>query len=356
MSSYLRLSTSSPRPTAAIATMSEKKLVPFDVPQELGGSSLDAIVRTAFELTWNRARDLVRRGKVAVDGRTLTDPVKRVRAGCQVSLDLNARNTKNVQTDLPPGALVHVDPHIVVVDKPSGISTVPYDPEGMGASIAKRSGPGEDATLDERVRVALGRREKSRGGPPPNLGVVHRLDKETSGLLVFTRSFSAKKALLAEFRAHTVHRRYYALVHGDALAGTIKTHFVENRGDGIRGSIEHRGGRKKPVGNEHSQVAITHFEVIEKLHSHAFGACTLIACRLETGRTHQIRIHLSEAGHPVVGDRVYIRGFRGTQVPAPRLMLHAAELGFVHPATSEDMRWVSKLPKDMDDVLASVRG
>ena len=339
--------------------MEDKKLVPFVVPQDLSGSALDAVVRTAFGLSWGRARDLVRRGKVAIDGRTSTEPVRYVRTGQTVSIDLAARKTRTIATDLPEGALVHVDPHIVVVDKPAGISTVPFDPEGMGASIAKRSRPGEDATLDERVRAVLARREKGAGGRgsvPPSIGVVHRLDKETSGLVVFTRTWAAKKSLTDAFRAHTVHRRYLAIVHGDAKAGTIRTHFVEDRGDGLRGSIEHRGGRKKPVGSERSQVAVTHFEVVERLHNAATGACTLIACHLETGRTHQIRIHLSEAGHPVVGERVYIRGFKGTVVSAPRLMLHAAELGFVHPATNTEMQWKSELPDDMQAVLASLRG
>jgi len=357
VSSYLRVQPKT-APISLVPNSPDKKLVPFDVPQDLGGASLDAVVRTAFGLTWNRARDLVRRGKVAVDGRTLTDPVKRIRAGSQVSLDLAARNTRTIATDLPEGAIVYLDPHVVVVDKPAGISTVPFDPEGMGASIAKRSSPGEDATLDERVRAVLARRDKAHGGrnqAPPSLGVVHRLDKETSGLVVFTRTWQAKKSLLAEFRSHTVHRRYLAIVHGDAAAGTIRTHFVEDRGDGLRGSIEHRGGRKKPIGTERSQLAVTHFEVVETLNSSAYGPCTLIACRLETGRTHQIRIHLSESGHPVVGERVYIRGYRGTVVPAPRLMLHAAELGFVHPATNDEKRWNSPLPADMESVLASLR-
>lgn len=337
--------------------MTDKKLVPFTVPQDLAGTPLDAAVRAGFGLSWGRARDLVRRGKVAIDGRTITEPVRYVHVGQVVSIDLAARNTRTIATDLPGGTLVHVDPHVVVVDKPAGISTVPFDPEGMGASIAKRASKGEEATLDERVRVALARREKrpGAGSVPPSVGVVHRLDKETSGLLVFTRTWSAKKSLMDQFRAHTVHRRYLALVHGAADARTIKTHFVEDRGDGLRGSIEHRGGRKKPVGNERSQVAITHFDVVERLESAAIGQCTLIACRLETGRTHQIRIHLSEAGHPVVGERVYIRGYRGTVVPAPRLMLHAAELGFVHPATNEEVSFQSELSSDMQALLESLR-
>lgn len=350
MSSYLHVQ---PKTSS-----NERKLASFDVPTDLGGAALDAVVRAGFGLTWGRARDLVRRGKVTVDGRTFTDPVWRVRAGASIRLDLAARNTRTIATDLPEGAIVHVDPHVVVVDKPAGISTVPFDPEGMGASIAKRAAAFEVATLDERVRAALARREKvqgARGSVPPSLGVVHRLDKETSGLLVFSRTWAAKKSLMTEFRAHTVHRRYLAIVHGDAQPGTIRTHFVEDRGDGLRGSIEHRGGRKKAVGTERSQLAITHFDVVEKLHNAAFGACTLIACRLETGRTHQIRIHLSESGHPVVGDRVYIRGYKGTVVPAPRLMLHAAELAFVHPATGEQVSWKSPLPPDIEAVLASLR-
>ena len=348
MSSYLRVPSSSPPPAKP-----QKKLVPFIVPENLAGSLLDAVVRAAYDLSWGRARDLVRRGKVTINGTTFTDPTKKVRLGHEVLLDLNARSTKTVASDLPDGALVHLDPHVVVVEKPAGINTVPFDPEGMGASIAKRASAGEPAALDERVRAALARR--SKGGPPPNLGVVHRLDKETSGLVVFTRTWAAKKALLAEFRAHSVHRRYLAIVHGAAKGGTIRTHFVDDRGDGLRGSIEHRGGRKRAVGSEQSQVAITHFEVIETFDSRAFGPCTLIQCELETGRTHQIRIHLSEQGHPVVGDRVYTRGYRDTVVPAPRLMLHAAELGFVHPATNEAMRWNSALPADFEAVLDSLR-
>ena len=341
--------------------MVEKKLQPFTVTADLAGSPLDAVVRAAFALSWGRARDLVRRGKVAIDGKTCTEPVRYVHTGQVVSIDLAARNTRTIATDLPEGALVHIDPHVIVVEKPPGISTVPFDPEGMGASIAKRSRGhgGEEVTLDERVRSVLARREKSSSRPgsvPPSLGVVHRLDKETSGLLVFTRTWAAKKSLMDAFRAHTVQRRYLAIVHGDCKGQTIKTHFIEDRGDGLRGSIEHRGGRKKAVGSERSQVAVTSVEVVERLESKAYGVCTLIACQLETGRTHQIRIHLSEAGHPVIGERVYIRGYRGTVVNAPRLMLHAAELGFVHPATNNEMVWKSPLPQDMQEMLTSLRG
>lgn len=323
------------------------------VPEALGGAALDAAVRGLFDLSWNRARDLVRRGKVSVDGRTTTDPVFRVKAGASVAIDLAARNTRTIATDLPDGALVYVDPHLVVVEKPAGISTVPFDPDGMAASIARRTRAASDEpALDERVRIALARREK-KSGPPPELGVVHRLDKETSGLLVFTRTWAAKKTLMQAFRVHAIERRYLAIVNGDMKAKTIRTHFVENRGDGLRGSIEHRGGRKYAVGSEKGQLAITHVEVVERI---AGGKATLVACRLETGRTHQIRIHLSEEGHPVAGERVYSRGLDPKSlVKAPRLMLHAADLGFEHPATHRAMRWSSELPDDMARVLESLR-
>lgn len=326
------------------------------ISEELAGSALDSAVRVLFDLSWGRARDLVRRGKVTVDGRSVTNPLARVRAGTVVGIDLAApRVTTN---DFPKEGFVHVDPHLVVVEKPSGVSTVAFDPEGMGASVARRAQRGEEMALSERVSAALTRRERLRGAPA-TLGVVHRLDKETSGLLVFTRTWAAKKDLMQAFRLHTVHRRYLAIVHGDLKNTTFRSHFVPDRGDGLRGSVEKRHGRKHAVGSEKTQLAVTHVEVVERLPGTQAGIpCTLVACVLETGRTHQIRIHLSEAGHPVVGDRVYTRDHlrdSGVLVTAPRLMLHAAELGFVHPGTEREMRWSSELPPDMQKVLDRLR-
>jgi 23S rRNA pseudouridine1911/1915/1917 synthase len=346
------------------------------VGPDLDQALVDAAVRSLFGLSWGRARDLVKRGKITVDGQTVTSPTTRVHAGSSIAIDLAARR-RPASDELSPEALVHVDAHIVVVDKPAGISTVPFDPEGMAASIGHRARPGEEVTLDQRVRAALARQERARGrgGPPPDIGVVHRLDKETSGLVVFTRSWQAKKALSQSFRFRRVHRRYLALVHGVPKAGTIVSHFVEDRGDGLRGSVERRRGRSRAVGNEKTQRAVTHVEVLEhgvtqsprqnqhrRQGHHGEGAAgqgqpwALVACRLETGRTHQIRIHLSEAGHPLIGERVYVRDYAGPLIPAPRVMLHAAELGFEHPATGRSMRWASELPADMKEMLAFLRG
>lgn len=308
--------------------------------------ALDRAVRALFHApgqpqgqpaSWGVARAWIATGKVRVGGELVTDVTTRVRAGVEVSLDERARRPR--ATELADAAMVHVDPHVVVVAKPPGLSTVPYDES-------------ETDTLDLRVRDWLARRGGGAGGANakrgrglrPNLGIVHRLDKETSGLIVFTRTWLAKQSLSLQFRKHTVHRRYLALVTGHAAPRTIRTFFVEDRGDGLKGSAR---GKPPPAARE----AITHVECIE-----SFPLATLVACRLETGRTHQIRIHLSEAGHPVLGERVYTRHFRGERVEAPRLMLHAAELGFVHPATEREVKWEQPLPDDMRAVLERLRG
>jgi 23S rRNA pseudouridine1911/1915/1917 synthase len=165
---------------------------------------------------------------------------------------------------------------------------------------------------------------------------VHRLDKETSGLVVFARTVEAERGLGRQFKAHTVTRRYLALVPGFVQAQTLRSFLVRDRGDGKRGSGAEGGGKE----------AITHVEVAERL-----PRFTLVSCRLETGRTHQIRIHLAELGHPVCGDEVY-RGKYGMppvadKSGAPRLALHATELGFVHPITGEALHWEMPLPPDL---------
>lgn len=312
-----------------------------------GGDSTHVTGPVTGPISWGRARDLIRRGKVSVDGQVITVPTTPVRPDARITVDLAAPDPKKREMALVPEAIVHVDPHIVVVDKPAGISTVPFDSRGMGASIAQRAGRARDEiTLDQRVRGALKIRE---------LGIVHRLDKETSGLVVFTRSWAAKKSLLQAFRFHHIHRRYIAIVHGAPASQTIVSHLVEDRGDGVRGSIEHRSGRKHPVGSEKTQKAVTHVELLERF-TGGGQPSSMIACLLETGRTHQIRIHLAEAGHPLLGERVYMRGYAQPVIPAPRVMLHAAELGFVHPATGRKVSWSSPLPADMTEMLAFLRG
>lgn len=334
-------------------------------PEELAGAPLDKVVRAGFDLSWGRARAAIERGQIAVEGVVVTDPLRKLRAGTRVRLDLRAPRPKR-EWDLEDSAIVHFDAHLVVVEKPAGVSTIPFAPEGMRASLAASTRPSRgkrrddtdaaEVTLDARVTAWLKRRA-GRSGPPPSVGVVHRLDKETSGLIVFTRTFVAKKVLQTAFRFHHVQRRYLALVQGHPEKQTISTNLVRDRGDGVRGSVEARRGRAHPVGTEAVQPAVTHVEPLELYEHPKLGPCAFVACRLETGRTHQIRIHLSERGHPLLGERVYVRRRTPEPVPslAPRVLLHAAELGFVHPATGREMLWVSAVPSDMAEVLAVLR-
>jgi 23S rRNA pseudouridine1911/1915/1917 synthase len=305
-----------------------------DVPAAPGpqARALDSVVRTLFDVSWNEARARITSGKVRVGDVVRTDPLFRVRDPALVSLHMNAPKTRT--PPLPDGAVVHIDTHVIVVDKPSGVSTVAFDETETG-------------TLDDRVRDWLshdGRR--ARGGGRPALGVVHRLDKETSGLLVFARTWLAKQSLTAQFRAHTVVRRYLAIATGLVKSQTFRSEIVQDRGDGLRGSRV--PGRR---GQSQGQRAVTHVTALEAIG----GVATLVECRLETGRTHQIRIHLSEAGHPLVGEKVYIRDHRGPELPAPRMMLHAAVLGFVHPSTEEDVQWERTAPRDFEETLARLK-
>lgn len=158
---------------------------------------------------------------------------------------------------------------------------------------------------------------------------------------MFARSLAAKRQLKQQFRVHSVHRRYVALVNGALGSRTLRSRLVKDRGDGLRGSTSNP---------KLGQIAVTHVRPRETL-----AGATLVECRLETGRTHQIRIQLSEAGHPIVGERVYVRDYARPLIDAPRLMLHAAELGFLHPATGRPLRFSEALPADMQAVLERLR-
>jgi 23S rRNA pseudouridine1911/1915/1917 synthase len=287
-----------------------------------GQPRIDGFLRGTLDLSWGKARALVEQGKVFVDGARILDSSAELREGQSVEINERAPRPRS---EIPEDLIVYVDAHVVVVRKPAGISTVPFEENEKG-------------TLDEIVRRAIEKKFPTKGSRP-NLGVVHRLDKETSGLVVFTRTWLAKKSLSSQFRAHTTERRYLAIAHGVVPKRTITSNLVPNRGDGLRGS-----------GRGEGQRAVTHVEPIEKL-----NGATLVSVKLETGRTHQIRIHLSEMGHPILGERVYIRNFRSPIIPAPRVMLHATELGFVHPATERPVHWEEPPPKDFVEVLARLR-
>jgi 23S rRNA pseudouridine1911/1915/1917 synthase len=222
--------------------------------------------------------------------------------------------------------VVYADADVVVVRKPAGILTVPFE-------------RGDRDTLLALARVALRRREgRPAAAHNPTLRAVQRLDKDTSGLLVFARNVAAQRHLQDQLARREVVRRYEALVHGRLPHDvTFDTWLIADRGDGLRGSRganqpSRRSLRRGDVAAtpgalaDGARQAVTHVRVLEWLR----GA-TRISCELETGRQHQIRIHLAEAGYPLIGENVYIREYRGRPVAAARPMLHAGALGFRHP-------------------------
>lgn len=297
------------------------------------GQTLAAIVRALVpEASWSKARELCTSGRVTVDGAKARDGAMRVRAAQTVAVDPQAQ--RKTESGMLDEDVAFADADVIVVRKPAGLLTCPYE-------------DGDKGTLVDRVRSYLRRTTRSRD---PMVGVVQRLDKDTSGILVFARSMRGKRGLEEQLRAHTVLRRYEAIVHGEARGeATIHTEIVQDRGDGLRGSW---GGRpwhqgEAPPG---AKQAVTHVRAME-----ALRGATLVSCRLETGRQHQIRIHLAETGHPLVGEVVYVRDFAGPRIEAPRPMLHARELGFQHPATGRLVRWDEPPPDDFEACLSRLR-
>ncbi len=219
-----------------------------------------------------------------------------------------------------------------MVEKPAGVNSVRHPLELKWAEDRRELDP----TLQDLAQWAVARELGRNPRTLPPLRIVHRLDKETSGLLMFARSALAERVVGMQFRRHTVTRRYLALIPGFVPDQRIASDLVRDRGDGRRGSTTFANVGKP---------AVTHVETQERLRGYS-----LVSCRLETGRTHQIRIHLGELGHPVCGDKVYCVRPDGTAFPdasgAPRLALHALELGFNHPGTDARLHWAMPLPAD----------
>jgi len=291
-----------------------------------------AVVRDQRGVSWSRARDLCTQGRVTVNGERCLDPALRVSPGAAVVVDERAPKLRTGA--LPESAIVFSDRDVVVVDKPAGMLSVADE-------------PGNKDTLVDWTRILL-RRMGGRGSDR-ELGVVHRLDKETSGLMVFARTLEAKRILADQFRAHDIERVYHAIAHGTVAAKRIETHLIEDRGDGIRGSYGHF---RRPRGGipPDAKRSITHVRPIAPL-----AGATLVECRLETGRQHQIRIHLSEIGHPLVGERVYIRDYPGRKIESLRPMLHARVLGFAHPRTGRRVSFEREAPDDFRAMIESLR-
>lgn len=233
--------------------------------------------------------------------------------------------------------IIYADAAIVVVHKPAGLTTMRHAYEE--AEFGERGRRYLPKTLADYLPHLL-------GSPRRKVYAVHRLDRDTSGLVVFARTAQAAQGLSEQLRRHRIDRRYWALTRGIPCEGRLESWLVRDRGDGRRGSAAaYVAGAKR---------AITYVRVLER-----FGQFALVECRLETGRTHQVRIHLGEAGTPLCGERIYDRPLHGRPYPdesgATHLMLHAHTLGFVHPITGEPLQWEAPPPADFLELLERLR-
>lgn len=315
---------------------------PFTVSPQEAGYTLAKVLRSRMGgPSWGEVRKLIAARRVKVGDSICSDDARRLKENEVIVL---LEHPKPLPRVAHPDRLIvrHLDEHLVVVEKPSGVNTVRH-PAELEWSEHRRE---LDPTLEDLTQWSIAKQHERPARDLPRLRIVHRLDKETSGLVVFARSVLAERELGRQFRKHSVVRRYLAVVPGIMTPQTIKSNLVADRGDGRRGSTN-----LPDVGKE----AITHIAIEERL-----AGYTLLSCRLETGRTHQIRIHLAEAGHPVCGDPVYVRKLNGElfedRSQAPRLALHATELGFEHPANNEHLHWTMPLPGDLQKFAESLRG
>lgn len=342
----------------------------FAVDRREAGKTLAAVLKLRYGLSWAQAKRLVERGHVRVSGQVESDVARRLKLGKRVEIAAGAIEVKRAEKPAPkkdavkkpeppkpkpkekpahpkpatrapaldPDCIVYADETIVVVNKPAGLTTV-----RSSEDVAEFGTHGQrflTKTLAGMLPLAL-------GAPNKPVLAVHRLDRDTSGLVVFARTKAAEENLLKQFRKHSTERRYLALTRGTPEAKKLDSVLVRDRGDGRRGSTT-------DFLAEDGKRAVTHVSVRE-----SFGKFALVECRLETGRTHQVRIHLGEAGAPLCGETVYDRAVNGAPKPdasgADRPMLHAARLGFMHPETGEPLHWDVPPPSDFAALLKELK-
>jgi 23S rRNA pseudouridine1911/1915/1917 synthase len=327
---------------------SERKLI--QVPDDQTGQRLDRVLAAhVAELSRSRLKALIEAGTVTIDGATIRDPSHRVKSGAAIALDVPPPQPAAPAAETIPLNVVYEDGDIIVIDKPSGLVVHPAAGHGTG-------------TLVNALIAHCGESLSGIGGER-RPGIVHRLDKDTSGLMVVAKNDRAHRRLAAQFAAHGRDGRPFERGY---LA------FVWDAPDRPRGTVDrpidrHKSVRTRMAIQEGGREAVTHWQLIERFRTSkgtqkakgkADSAASLLACTLETGRTHQIRVHLASIGHPLLGDGVYGTGFRSKAALLPqaaqvalkdlgRQALHAHMLAFEHPVTGKLMRFRSELPPDL---------
>jgi 23S rRNA pseudouridine1911/1915/1917 synthase len=329
----------------------------FTIPPELDGHALPAALRKlAPSLSWSQAKRAISGRRVEINSTLCLNGARRLKAGDLLTLLAESRPPVPREQSV---RILHIDPDVIVIDKPPGVITVrPRDEEGF--TDEQRD---VQPTLEELVRGMLpgGAVQKKRRGKlvsnNPPLYVVHRLDRNTSGLMLFALSVRAREAFIDLFSRHAIDRTYIAVALGKVEAMTIESWIVRDRGDGIRGSLPNIAAGLRPAEGIDAKRAVTHVRPIEAIGNDY----TVIQCRLESGRTHQIRIHLAEAGHMLCGEKLYIRPRADAPIVedlsgAPRQALHSTELRFTHPITKRAMEFTSALPNDLQKWLDVLKG
>lgn len=330
----------------------------YHVREQNVGQPLSAMLRRIQAgKSWADVKRLVTSRFVQINGNLCTDETRRLKPGDIIRI---AEHSLDKPPDEQQITIRYQDEHLVVVEKPAGVTTLRHAEERDWDEKRKNRQP----TLDEMLQKLIDKhgiarmpgrgaghplqqqrkqlnKQVQRGRAKLKVRAVHRLDRDTSGLMVFAISTQAEQELVRGFSKHLYTRAYLAVVHGliDSPR-TIETNLVRDRGDGVRGSLPQ--GQTSPD----AKPAITHIKPVRPV-----GEYTLVECKLETGRTHQIRIHLSEIGHRLCGETTYIRPLGRENLPdtsgAPRQALHAYRLGLTHPITGHPLNYEMKLPRDL---------
>ena len=316
----------------------------FVAAAEDAGKRLDQfLVAKLPEVSRARVQQLIAKADVRVNGAAAKASAK-LRGGEQIELLAapEAPSLRALAEDIPLD-VVYEDAALAVINKPAGMTVH----AGAGATDDARN----RGTLVNALLHRFGK--LSSGGDAVRPGIVHRLDRDTSGLILVAKTDAAHRALAEQFQKHTVKKRYLALVHGwmKERSGTIEAAISRDRRRRTRMTTRTRGGRE----------AVSHFRVLKQLDT-AWGRFSLLDVKIDTGRTHQIRVHLASLGHPVVGDTLYgapraigRKASKLQPLTLPRNFLHAAGVGFEHPESGERMEFERGLPKELADFLEKLK-
>ena len=295
------------------------------IEDKYSGLRADKALSVIFhDLSRSFIQNLFENNKVLINGKASKGKVKLI-SGDNIKIDIPEPEELKVEGENIPLDIIYEDKDVVIVNKPKDMVVHPAPGNYTGTLV--------NALLYHCTDLS-----GINGVIRP--GIVHRIDKDTSGILVIAKNDLAHNDLAAQFKEHSIKREYYALVEGRIKKdeGTIDAPIGR-----------HPNNRLKFAVNDGGKRAVTHYKVLE-----VFNSCTLVKCTLETGRTHQIRVHMAFIGHPLVGDTVY--GLKKQKLTNSGQVLHAKTLGFVHPSTKEYVEFNSELPKEYKEILKKLGG